>query len=241
MNMHAQPQRTLAETALIDAFGERLSLLPGDGAVMVKRDDAIEAIKHGLPTRRIESWHYTDLRRLLTSVPAFEAGAVVKALAPVLEGSAVLPVLNGVSQTKLPEIEGVTVQRLSELAVFYGVPVSELLPDPRPSSAVTTNTKIVLNLESLGSLPADEAGPLARYASTIQAQRHDYNGKVLSIRTEYLKSLAIIYDMSPDELTSRLIEWGVLSPGMEAIADLGPDDDEADELDPHWERRRSPR
>ena len=54
----------------------------------------------------------------------------------------------------------VTVQRLSELAVFYGVPVSELLPDPRPSSAVTTNTKIVLNLESLGSLPADEAGPL---------------------------------------------------------------------------------
>ncbi|HEY4631271.1 MAG TPA: helix-turn-helix transcriptional regulator, partial [Blastococcus sp.] len=55
----------------------------------------------------------------------------------------------------------VTVQRLSELAVFYGVPVSELLPDPRPSSAVTSSTKIVLNLESLGSLPADEAGPLA--------------------------------------------------------------------------------
>ena len=115
----------------------------------------------------------------------------------------------------------VTVQRLSELAVFYGVPVSELLPDPRPSSAVTTNTKIVLNLESLGSLPADEAGPLARYASTIQAQRHDYNGKVLSIRAEDLKSLAIIYDMSPDELTSRLIEWGVLSPGMEGIVDMG--------------------
>jgi hypothetical protein len=99
----------------------------------------------------------------------------------------------------------------------------------------------VLNLESLGSLPADEAGPLARYASTIQAQRHDYNGKVLSIRTEDLKSLAIIYDMSPDELTSRLIEWGVLSPGMDAILDLGPGDDEDDELDPHWERRRSPR
>src|SRR3954453_2463447 len=37
----------------------------------------------------------------------------------------------------------VTVQRLSELAVFYGVPVSELLPDPRPSSAVTKSTKIV--------------------------------------------------------------------------------------------------
>ncbi|RWA62284.1 Fe-S cluster assembly protein SufD [Mesorhizobium sp.] len=114
MNMHAQPQRTLAETALIDAFGERLSLLPGDGAVMTKRDDAIEAIKHGLPTRRVESWHYTDLRRLLTSVPAFEAEGAVKALEPVFEGSAVLPVLNGVSNAKLPEIDGVTVQRLLE-------------------------------------------------------------------------------------------------------------------------------
>ena len=133
----------------------------------------------------------------------------------------------------------VTVQRLSELAVFYGVPVSELLPDPRPSSAVTSTTKIVLNLESLGSLPADEAGPLARYASTIQAQRHDYNGKVLSSRAEDLTSLAIIYDMSPDELTSKLIEWGVLSPGMEGIVGDGGDEDEP--ADPHWERRRSPR
>lgn len=114
MNMHAQPQRTPAETALIDAFGERLSLLPGDGAVMLKRDDAIEAIKHGLPTRRIESWHYTDLRRLLTSVPEFDPAAATKAIAPIVEGSAILPVLNGVSGTKTPAIEGVTVQRLSE-------------------------------------------------------------------------------------------------------------------------------
>ncbi|WP_081609758.1 Fe-S cluster assembly protein SufD [Mesorhizobium sp. STM 4661] len=114
MNMHTQPQRTLAETALIDAFGDRLSLLPGDGAVMLKRDDAIEAIKNGLPTRRIESWHYTDLRRLLNVVPDFDPAAVAKAMAPIVEGSAVLPVLNGVSSAKVPDIEGVAVQRLSE-------------------------------------------------------------------------------------------------------------------------------
>ena len=107
----------------------------------------------------------------------------------------------------------------------------------RAASAVTSTTKIVLNLESLGSLPADEAGPLARYASTIQAQRHDYNGKVLSIRAEDLKSLAIIYDMSPDELTTRLIEWGVLSPGADGSIYAADEEDE-----PAWgERRRSPR
>ena len=61
MNMLAKPTRTPAETALIEAFGERLSQLPGDAAVMVKRDNAIEPLKAGLPTRRIEAWHYTDL------------------------------------------------------------------------------------------------------------------------------------------------------------------------------------
>jgi len=114
MNMHTQPQRTPAETALIDAFGDRLSLLPGDGAVMLKRDDAIEAIKHGLPTRRIESWHYTDLRRLLNVVPDFDPAAAAKAVAPIVEGSAVLSILNGTSGAKTPAVEGVTVQRLSE-------------------------------------------------------------------------------------------------------------------------------
>ena len=67
VNMHAKPQRTLAETALIDAFGERMSQMPGNGAVMIKRDDASSMIKAGLPTRRVEFWHYTDLRRLLTT------------------------------------------------------------------------------------------------------------------------------------------------------------------------------
>jgi hypothetical protein len=35
---------------------------------------------------------------------------------------------------------------------------------------------------------------------------------VLSIRAEDLRSLSIIYDMTPGELTDQLIEWGVLPP-----------------------------
>ena len=73
MNMLVKPSRTPAEISLIEAFGERLAQLPGDAAVTVKRDNAIETLKAGLPTRRIEAWHYTDLRRLLTAVPAYDA------------------------------------------------------------------------------------------------------------------------------------------------------------------------
>src|SRR5690348_8798573 len=78
----------------------------------------------------------------------------------------------------------VTVQKLAELADFYGVPVPELLPEGRVSSGSEPATKIVINLERLQQLPVDKVGPLARYAATIQSQRGDYNGKVLSIRTE---------------------------------------------------------
>jgi hypothetical protein len=59
-------------------------------------------------------------------------------------------------------------------------------------------------------VPAADAGLLARYARTIQSQRGDYNGRVLSIRQEDLRALAIIYDSSPSQLTDQLIEWGVL-------------------------------
>lgn len=106
----------------------------------------------------------------------------------------------------------VTVQKLAELANFYCIPIAELLPDARPVRGGDPATKVVLNLERLGQLPAEQAGPLARYAATIQSQRGDYNGRVLSIRSEDLKSLAIIYDISAGELTDKLITWGVLAP-----------------------------
>ena len=106
----------------------------------------------------------------------------------------------------------VTVQRLSELADFYGVPVNELLPEGVTApSGNEPAARLVIDLEQLSSVPADKAAPLARYAATIQSQRGDYNGRVLSIRQEDLRSLAVIYDASPGALTEQLIGWGVLS------------------------------
>lgn len=114
MNIHASPTLTPAETALVEAFSERVSHLAGDAAVTVMRDNAVERLKAGLPTRRIESWHYTDLRRLLTAVPAFDPAARPETLRPLIEGASVLRVANGAAGDFRP-IEGVAIERLQDL------------------------------------------------------------------------------------------------------------------------------
>ena len=113
----------------------------------------------------------------------------------------------------------VTVQKLAELADFYGVPVAELLPEGRVPSGSEPATKIVINLERLQQLPADKVGPLARYAAAIQSQRGDYNGRILSVRQDDLRTLAVIYDEAPGALADQLVAWGVLDPAARRMVD----------------------
>lgn len=114
MNIHANPTLTAAEKALVGAYEERFSTFPGDPAVVTSRDNAIEQLKAGLPTRRVESWHYTDLRRLLTQVPSFDAADTAKTAEALLSGSSVFAVLSGAANYAA-SVEGVTVERLADL------------------------------------------------------------------------------------------------------------------------------
>ncbi|MEO1066112.1 MAG: Fe-S cluster assembly protein SufD [Pseudomonadota bacterium] len=73
-------KHTAAEEALFEAYD-------ASGAKSADRDAAIASLKTGgLPTRRIEAWHYTDLRTALKSVPAHIVEASSDA-APLVEGS----------------------------------------------------------------------------------------------------------------------------------------------------------
>lgn len=115
----------------------------------------------------------------------------------------------------------VTVPRLYELAEFYGVPLSEILPDTgRVGPGVPEDRRrVTLDLQQLQRVPSAQADPLARFASAIQSLRGDFNGRVLTVREDDLMALALAYQTTLEDLSRRLKEWGLLS-------ESGGEDDE---------------
>ncbi|HEX2017439.1 MAG TPA: Fe-S cluster assembly protein SufD [Aurantimonas sp.] len=116
MTVHQLRPRTAAETALIEIAES------GDAGTASKA--AVEALRReGLPHRRIEAWHYTDLRSLIgrqtgaTEAPAGDATGGI--LAPLLAGSHVVDL-------DAPEaghaLNGLTVTRSSEAADWEATP-----------------------------------------------------------------------------------------------------------------------
>ncbi len=116
MNIQTARPRTPAETTLIDGFVDQIGVLPGNAAIVNARDNALEVFKtNGLPSRRVEAWHYTDMRTLLKSVaPAYASDAKALKLAPLLNDSAIITISNGVAVSNA-EIDGVTVENVKQL------------------------------------------------------------------------------------------------------------------------------
>jgi transcriptional regulator with XRE-family HTH domain len=110
----------------------------------------------------------------------------------------------------------VTVTKLSELADFYGVPVSEIIPADGGAVAPgnpENRRRVVIDLEGLSRVPEQDRDYISRFATAIQVQRGDFNGRVLTIREDDLMALAMIYQTTSDELSRRLDDWGLLTKG----------------------------
>lgn len=102
--------------------------------------------------------------------------------------------------------------RLQRLAKFYGVPVGQMLP-PEPNGETVrqprANGGLTIDLTRLETLSGEDAVVVERFLRAIQVMRQDFNGKVLTIRGDDLRTLAILLDESEDEFSSRLIDLGV--------------------------------
>ncbi len=108
----------------------------------------------------------------------------------------------------------ISASRLLELAEFYGVSPADVLPG-ESRRTLEASAGIVLNLDRLQRL-GDGYAALRRYCESIQVQRGDFNRRVLSVRGDDLRALAVIQDCSSDELLEQLEAAGALVQDVEA-------------------------
>jgi transcriptional regulator with XRE-family HTH domain len=107
-----------------------------------------------------------------------------------------------------------SVSRLLRLGELYDVPPDQLLPRGTDVEIDLTHDAIdgntfTIDLVRLSQLEEPDAEVLARYASTIQLQRQDFNGRMLTIRRDDVRVLAAVLGRTPDDLGQRLDELGL--------------------------------
>ena len=110
----------------------------------------------------------------------------------------------------------ISVARLLRLAELYDVPPDQFLPrEPGEVEIDLTDRhdveSVTLDLVRLQQQPSPEpdVDVLARYAQTIQLQRQDFNGRMLTIRRDDVRVLAAVLGRRPEELASRLDDLGL--------------------------------
>ena len=110
MNFQAQRPAIDESLSFLGISGDELGLLPGKRDVQLARAKLVQDLhSRGLPTRRLEFWHYTDLRARLKVPSRSLSTADAGDLAPLIPGSIVLRV-NDTSCDKRAGIEGISVR-----------------------------------------------------------------------------------------------------------------------------------
>jgi transcriptional regulator with XRE-family HTH domain len=104
----------------------------------------------------------------------------------------------------------ITVSRLHRLALFYRVPVAEMVEHEERAEPSQADRPLTIDLLALRRLEGGEADLLARYVRAIELERGDFNGRVLTIRRSDAMVLAIILRCRPDQVPARLDVLGVL-------------------------------
>ena len=115
----------------------------------------------------------------------------------------------------------ISVPRLQRLAIFYNVPVDQLLPGEDALNELTESSfsstdsdlndrSIVIDLTKLSDSKAPESAVIDRYLKIIQVKRQDFKGRVLTIRRDDLQALAAIIGTTVEEAPQRLDDLNLL-------------------------------
>lgn len=97
--------------------------------------------------------------------------------------------------------------RLDRLAQFYKVPIEQLLPREDGSAGAeggAQRQKLAIDIAKLTQLSGAPFEMLTRFLRMIQVQRQDFNGRVLTIRSDDQRAIAAMLDIPVDQVAARL-------------------------------------
>ena len=123
----------------------------------------------------------------------------------------------------------ISVPRLQRLAQIYNVPVDQLLPrDVNGALAVMgegevlegsvargevgedpDESRVTIDLTRLEKMATPERELLRRYLGMIQVQRQDFNGRVLTIRSDDVRAIGCLFDTTAAGMRNTLDNLGL--------------------------------
>ncbi|GAA5094354.1 Fe-S cluster assembly protein SufD [Bartonella acomydis] len=126
--MNAQQELLTVEKDILNHFNQCISNLPGDETVQIVRKKAIELFQTArLPSRKIENWHYTNLRTLLKSISDFsEVNDKEQSVKALFSECAVFSIKNGKTD-KQSKIAYVTTKRLADALEKNSVKIDHII------------------------------------------------------------------------------------------------------------------
>jgi len=101
----------------------------------------------------------------------------------------------------------ISLKKAIALMQFYQVPVTELFPD-LPTQSI--NSSITFDLNRLSSNPDQSGQEVSRLAKSICNRRKDWNGQVLTMRSNDLQFLALLLEKSESKTLEYLTEMNLI-------------------------------
>jgi hypothetical protein len=110
-------------------------------------------------------------------------------------------------------LEPLSLPEVAELASFFDVPLSSLLPAPHLRREASFGTPpVVIDLDELEACTAVWAGKLRHYTKSIQAMRGDHDAETLAIRHDDITEVSRLLHVPARDLVAELAAEGVLLP-----------------------------
>ena len=100
----------------------------------------------------------------------------------------------------------ISLKKAISLMEFYQVPVAELFPDsPLPIQM----SNLAIDLEKLSNEQSPFSSIVKKFTNAIANRRKDWNGQILSVRTNDLQFLAMLLQQNENSVLEQLEKLGL--------------------------------